>query len=166
MDEAIYRLNVPIAFRYRTNAIDAHTVKVALIVRHANLAVSHRTDLKLLVCLGESSREISLLILCAVQDAVKHEHGPYAVEGFLIGESVPVGLGYDTFYHERVEILLDGLVRRREYSVVAIRGHELIDRCLADVAHGLLLHEPHVFAKLGMVFQIACHRTFPEDISG
>ena len=66
MDEAINRLNVPIAFRDGTNAIDAHTVQIALIIRHANLAVSHRTDLKLLVCLGESSREISLLILCAV----------------------------------------------------------------------------------------------------
>ena len=166
VDEAVDGLNVAIGLRDGADAVDATVVEVFLVVCDAYLAVGHRGDFELLVRLGELGRDVGLLELCAVEDAVQHHHGADAVQCLLVGEGIPVGFGDDALDDKRVEIELDGFVGRSEAGVVAVSRHELIDGRFAHRAYFLLLQQPEVLAELWMILEIAGNGAFLKDVAG
>ena len=166
VDEAVDGLYVAILFRDGTHAVNREAVQVLLIVGDADFAVGHGSDFELLVRFRELGGEVHPVVLRAVQNAVQDNDGANAVLRAFVGESVPTGFGDNLLDDQRVQVELNGVVRRSEASVAAIGRHELIDARLADVAHGLFLHQPDILAELRMILQIAGNRAFLEDVSG
>ena len=117
------------------------------------------------VLLGEIAYLVFAVVVAAVDNTVEDNDVSYGVAFVLVGECVPRCFGDESLSYERVEVLLDGVVRGGEDGVVPSCREELANVGLADVADHYFSEQTIVFAVLFVFAQITGDCLFLEDIT-
>ena len=163
--------DVAIPLVYLALPIDVVVVELRLGPVNRKLTVVEVGQRELAVVLGgEETQHIALRVLIlAIDDAVAHNDGPDGVELRAVGESfegVPRRISYDLLLHQRLQILVDSLVRGHETSEVSTRREQLINRRSTQSADGHLLEHVQVLGiHIAVILEVGDDCALPEDVS-
>ena len=146
-----------------SDSIDEHTVRIVVVV-NGQLAVIHVGQCELTCVLWETTTLDRLeVVFCPVKDTVVNDNLLDGVECIFAIKTIPRRSINESFCVERVQIIIDSLVRGRKYSIFSTCGYQLKHtggRTLADVH---VLHQLNVLAVGSVVSrQVTGNRIFLE----